>query len=107
MFNVQRSIDNHEIYVNYNEYLYEEGDEYIGILEHMAGEGFIKDFDGIIDLITLRKLKLKDAEKIKSVYYILKKGNVSNLYIVSDNKKVLRFVKKLIPDIPTKLIKVH
>lgn len=106
MFNVQKCLYNHEIYINYNEYL-EEDDECIPVLEHMIEKDDVKEFSGIIDLITVKNLSNKEKRRIKQIHDILVKGKIIKLNVISDNVRVLKRVKKIIPDVSTKLLKLH
>lgn len=106
MFNVQKCFETQEIYVYYNEYLAEDEDESIPVLEHIFAEDDIKEFRGTIDLITVKNLSQKDEKKIKEIHDKLKSGEVLNLYVISDNKRVLKRVKEIMPDVSTKLLKI-
>jgi len=107
MFNVQKFYNSHEIYINYNEYIKEEEDDSVATLEHMVEDDDIKEFKGIIDLITVKSLSKKETEKIKKMHDLLRNGCHVDLDVVSDSKKVLEEIKKVIPDVSVKLIKIH
>lgn len=106
MFNVQKCFKTQEIYVYYNEYLSEEEDESIPVLEHIFAEDDIKEYRGTIDLITVKNLSHKEEKKIMEIHDMLISGEVSMLYVISDNKKVLNRVKEIIPDVSTRLLKI-
>jgi hypothetical protein len=106
MFNVQRDFQNHEIYINYNEFLSKEEDESILTLEHMLKGSDPIGYKGVIDLITVKSLTGEEIKKIKEIHDILQNANIRDMDVVSDNKKVLERVKRLLPDIKAELFRI-
>lgn len=106
MFNVQKFYYNHEIYINYNEYIKEEEDDSVATLEHMVEGSDIKEFRGIIDLMAVKSLSRKETEKIKKMHDLLKNRCVMNLNVVCDSRRVLDRIKRIMPDVSVKLIKI-
>lgn len=106
MFNVQSASKSHEIYISYNEYLSEHEDESIQTLEHILQDKNTSYSKGIIDLIAVKYLHSKDTMKIKTIYEILKGADIKELDVLSDNKKIIESVKKLIPDANFELLKL-
>lgn len=105
MFNVQKSANSLEIYINYNEYIKKDEDESIPTLEQIFKEEGLKEFRGVIDLITVRKLSEDEEAKITQIYDVLKKGDIKELNVISDNRKVLEHMKEIMPDISVTLLR--
>jgi hypothetical protein len=106
MFNVQRCYKNREIYINYNELIDDKEDESIPTLEHIIEEGGTRNYKGIIDLITVRSLTCQDIVKLKSLHDILRNGEIGELSVISDSRRVLEHVKSIMPDVSIQLLKI-
>lgn len=99
MFSIQKCSGSFEVYINYNEYVKEEDDESVPILENIFSQGEVKKFKGIIDLITVKSLSQEDITKIKEIHDVLRKKEIKDLNIISDNRKLLNQIKNIIPDV--------
>lgn len=107
MFSVQKCPKSHEIYIYYNEYLNEDADESILVLEHLNFGSDINNYVGLIDLVTVKSLSDTEVIKLKKMHDILVDSNINSITVISDNNSILRNIKSLIPDVSIKLFKKH
>lgn len=106
MFNIQKCPQTMEVYINYNEYMTLEEDECVDILEHIFPDEEVKEFKGIIDLITVKVLPDADLLKIREIHDTLRKKDIRELNVISDNERLLEEIKNIMPDISTTLLKI-
>lgn len=107
MFNVQICPKNHEIYTNYNEYLNEDEDDSIFILEHILNNNVDNELKSIIDLKNVKHLSDKELEKIIDIYDVLIRSNIKKINVISDNKSILNNIKNSLPDITITLLEIE
>jgi hypothetical protein len=105
MFNVQKCSKSHEIYIYYNEYIKDDEDESVTTLEKIIKQGGVKEFAGIIDLVTVKRLSGEEITRIKKLHDILVDKDINKLNVISDNKKILENIKDIMPDVSIKLLK--
>lgn len=106
MFNIQKCPESHEIYINYNEYISNEEDDAIPILEQMFAYDKTEQFKGIIDLITVKELSEQDILQIKEIHNVLMQNNIIKLNVISDSRKVIEKVKEIVPDVSVTYFKL-
>lgn len=99
MFNIQKCSESLEVYINYNEYINKDEDESIPILEHIFSQDEVRKFRGVIDLITVKCLSEEDITKIKEIHDILRRKEIKDLCIISDNRRLLARIKNIIPEV--------
>lgn len=107
MFNVQICPKSHEIYTNYNEYLNEDEDDSISILEHILNNNVGNGLKSVIDLINVKHLSDKEFEKIIDIHDVLIRSNIRKINVISDNKSVLNNIKNSLPDITVTLLEIE
>lgn len=106
MFNIQKFPQSLEIYINYNEYLVEDEDESIPILEHMISDNR-GELKGIIDLITAKNLSKKEMKIIRGIHDLLRNNDIKELNVISDNKKLLERIKGMFPDVSVTFFSIY
>lgn len=104
MFNIQKSSISHEIYIYYNEYIRDDEDESLLTLENIIKQGEVKEYVGIIDLVMVKRLTRKEIIRIKKLHDILVEREINNFNVISDNRRLLKNIKNIMPDVSTKLI---
>lgn len=94
-------------YIYYDEYISKDEDESIQTLKELSAGLSLEEAEGVIDLITVKKLSREEAAKIKEIHDMLIMGNIKRLKVICDNKRLLNRIKYMMPDASVTLLKSY